>query len=325
MRDKLKNVALIGSGMAGASCARELVQHGFSPNVYDKSHGLGGRIASRQIDGSGQFDHGTQFLTARSLEFKSVIKEFLDQGNLQLWEPILANSHNRKHQPWFVGKPKMNAFFRQFLAGAHLRLSEEVNSIRRQEDRWLVTSNMKPKGDLYDIVICTLPAPQARVILKTEREIVEKISGVKMAPCVALLLTFEEKLSLDFDVWRSEEQDISWVARNNSKPARGTSHENWVVHGSAFWSEKNLELSEEEITRVLIKKLSTIFGIELPGVIYSAVHYWRYSKTVVPLGRAFVVGQNNSIYVGGDWCLGDRVENAFESGRSIAKHMIDSY
>jgi renalase len=32
---------------------------------------------------------------------------------------------------------------------------------------------------------------------------------------------------------------------------------------------------------------------------------------------------DKSLFIGGDWCLGSRVENAYESGFSIANSLIE--
>ncbi|MDH3473835.1 MAG: NAD(P)-binding protein [Rhodospirillales bacterium] len=42
-------IAVIGSGMAGIGCAKNLKQHGFHPTIFEKSRGLGGRLVTRRM------------------------------------------------------------------------------------------------------------------------------------------------------------------------------------------------------------------------------------------------------------------------------------
>ena len=58
-----KRVAIVGAGMSGLACARELVQLGHEVTLYEKSRGPGGRMPTRwlnrDIDPPLGFDHGT--------------------------------------------------------------------------------------------------------------------------------------------------------------------------------------------------------------------------------------------------------------------------
>jgi len=63
-----QHFAIIGAGMAGITCARTLVQAGHQVTVFDKSRGLGGRMATRS-SAFGSFDHGVQYFTARDPRF----------------------------------------------------------------------------------------------------------------------------------------------------------------------------------------------------------------------------------------------------------------
>ena len=60
----MKTIAVIGAGMAGITAARTLVQAGFKVSVFEKSHGPGGRMATRSTP-YGSFDHGVQYSTVR--------------------------------------------------------------------------------------------------------------------------------------------------------------------------------------------------------------------------------------------------------------------
>ena len=52
-----ERIAIIGAGLAGLSAARALTAAGHTPVVFEKSRGLGGRLATRRTE-FGPIDHG---------------------------------------------------------------------------------------------------------------------------------------------------------------------------------------------------------------------------------------------------------------------------
>ena len=61
-------VAVIGAGIAGLACARELARADARVTVFERSRGLGGRLGTRR-QGNLAFDHGAQYITSRSHSF----------------------------------------------------------------------------------------------------------------------------------------------------------------------------------------------------------------------------------------------------------------
>ncbi|MFU8831791.1 MAG: FAD-dependent oxidoreductase [Wenzhouxiangella sp.] len=53
-------VAIIGAGIAGLSAADRLREVGADCTVFEKSRGLGGRMATRRVNDL-EFDHGAQY------------------------------------------------------------------------------------------------------------------------------------------------------------------------------------------------------------------------------------------------------------------------
>ncbi len=58
-------VAVIGAGMAGLACARILRRSGCYVEVFEQDRIIGGRMATTRL-GLVPFDHGAQYVTARS-------------------------------------------------------------------------------------------------------------------------------------------------------------------------------------------------------------------------------------------------------------------
>ena len=74
----MADVLVIGAGMTGIACARQLQVAGLDVVLLDKGRGIGGRMATRRVELGGQtirFDHGAQYITARSADFKQLLGE----------------------------------------------------------------------------------------------------------------------------------------------------------------------------------------------------------------------------------------------------------
>lgn len=66
-------IAIIGSGLAGLTAARTLMQAGHEVTVFEKSRGVGGRMSTRQTE-FGSFDHGAQYFTVRDDRFRTLMQ-----------------------------------------------------------------------------------------------------------------------------------------------------------------------------------------------------------------------------------------------------------
>eukprot|EP00747_Dinoflagellata_sp_TGD_P169310 gnl/TRDRNA2_/TRDRNA2_198011_c0_seq1.p1 gnl/TRDRNA2_/TRDRNA2_198011_c0~~gnl/TRDRNA2_/TRDRNA2_198011_c0_seq1.p1 ORF type:complete len:451 (+),score=84.30 gnl/TRDRNA2_/TRDRNA2_198011_c0_seq1:69-1421(+) len=94
-------VAIIGGGITGAVCARELFRRtGGRVNitVFDQGRGLGGRTSHRRVAESGEyvlpnapeaafaFDHGCQFFRADTAQFREeLLQEWLEKNFVAEW------------------------------------------------------------------------------------------------------------------------------------------------------------------------------------------------------------------------------------------------
>ena len=83
------DVAIVGAGLAGLCCARELCARGIDAHVYEASDAVGGRVRTDEVDGF-RLDRGFQvFLTAypeaqRVLDYDALDLRAFDPG-AQIW------------------------------------------------------------------------------------------------------------------------------------------------------------------------------------------------------------------------------------------------
>ena len=86
-------IAVVGAGVAGAACAAGLQRAGFDVTVFDKSRGLGGRMATRRAqwadaDGvarAADFDHGCPHFSVTRPRFRAVVERAAALGHVAHW------------------------------------------------------------------------------------------------------------------------------------------------------------------------------------------------------------------------------------------------
>ena len=155
-------------------------------------------------------------------------------------------------------------------------------------------------------------------LLAQAPRLAELVGGVEMQPCHAVMVTFPESIGVEFGGAFVAEPPLAWVARNASKPERA-SGECWVLHASPEWSALHLEEPTDTVARSLLRAFAEVLRRELPIASSHAAHRWLFARTTRPLGTPFLWDADSRIGVCGDWTHGARVEDAFTSGKLLAR------
>ena len=74
----MKRIAIIGAGLAGLTCGKALQQAGHDVVIFEKSRGIGGRLATRRAEPF-YFDHGVAAFTASDDDFQSFVNQLLTE------------------------------------------------------------------------------------------------------------------------------------------------------------------------------------------------------------------------------------------------------
>ena len=344
----VRNFAVIGAGIAGMTCARTLMQAGHQVSVFDKSRSVGGRMATRETEFGG-FDHGAQYFTVRDARFEKAIAA--TSAMVRPWSAntvrildehgrVVASSLPPKEAHW-VAKPGMSSLVRQWAepiaAAGKLFMETRVSRLERDKlspAKWqLQTEGPSDSSRVYsgfDAVVMAVPAAQASALLISSqqgKQLQAAISAVEVAPCWTLMLAFPQAaqpnlphLGPQWNAARSTHHRIAWLARESSKPGRG-SIERWTVQASPDWSQRHLEDDAERVKAKLLKAFTEVTGIRAEPP-HAVVHRWRYAQTIKPLGQSHLREASAGLGICGDWCLGHRVEDGFVSGLEMALALV---
>ena len=78
----MKDFCIIGSGISGSTIAHTLSKK-YSLDVYDKARGAGGRSSNKKFNKNESFDHGVQYISPKSSQFKRFINNLITKKLLK--------------------------------------------------------------------------------------------------------------------------------------------------------------------------------------------------------------------------------------------------
>ncbi len=321
-------MAIIGAGLAGLACARQLSAAGMKVEVLEKSRGVGGRMATRRADPF-QFDHGTQYFTVRDPRFQEFIDGMITLGAVQPWNPrIVILRHGQiemdeEPKSRYVGVPTMNGICRKLAESVQVRRNTRVVRPVKRADGWHLHDDRGQFLGIYDELLISAPAPQASALLTAELALSEHANSASMLGCWAGMFAFPQPLPLEFDGAFVMDSPLNWIVRDSSKPERNLEHHTWVVHASSEWSSENLEGKPVEILPQLFAAFFDACGLDSYQTIHASAHRWRYALAAGSLSAGCFYNPQRRVGVCGDWCQEPRVEGAYLSGLALATQVLD--
>lgn len=297
-------IGIVGAGMAGLSCARELGRLGHSCVLFDKGRGPGGRMSTRRIVtplGEASFDHGAQYLTARDPAFLAQVGEWADAGHLAPWPPAGPDA--------WVGTPTMNAPIAVMAKNCDVRWDTRVDAIVH-DGGWRI-------GDEeFDAVVVSVPAEQVPALVEAhDGSLADIARSAASDPCWTVMAAFAEPVPTEGDRLTRHGMIGSAVC-NSAKPGRA-GPEAWVLQADADWSRDHLEDEAEVVERALLAKFVEHVGADPASVVATRAHRWRYAKAG-GLDRGPFWNAELGLGACGDWLLAPRVEAAWLTGRKLA-------
>ncbi|MEG4025224.1 FAD-dependent oxidoreductase [Microcoleus sp. S13C4] len=335
------DVAVIGAGMAGLSCAQRLRQAGYSVGVVEKSRGAGGRVATRRVQGT-RADHGARYLEAQGDAVQGLIEVLLDRHILKLWTDTVWEFRQGKlsaiPSSCYVAPAGMNAVGKYLAAGLEIWYGRRVQAISRTDSQmWQLSLEVTddnldiPQELIAKAVVVAIPAPQALIFLNSEigfkPDFLEKLRSVEYDPCITVMAGYSATKQKDLSnlnpQWKSvsfpDHADLGWVGLDSSKrldPQQPV----FVIHSSANFAERHLESVDlPTVGQELLDRTSEYLIPWLKQPEWLQVHRWRYAFCRNPLAVSCLpAGGNLPLVCAGDLCGEGQIEGALRSGLAAA-------
>jgi predicted NAD/FAD-dependent oxidoreductase len=321
----VSRVAIVGAGPAGLIAARRIQDAGGAVTVFDKGRRPGGRLNTRE-HGARRFDHGAQFFTVRDDRVRPLLADWLQRDVVKLWEGRLVRLTGDTMEPArpaerYVGSPEMISLARDLAAGLDVHTGVRIETVVREGSFWRLHDDAGVERGSFERVVVAVPAAQAAPLLHDAPELQQSAGSVDMAPCWAGMFVFRERPPLDFDGAFVSDGDLSWVARDASKPGR-PADESWVVHATPEWTRRHWDVDRAALPGLLLGVLEARFGA-MPVTVFTRAHRWGYALASEP-APGTLWDDAGGIGAAGDWCAGGRVEGALTSGIEIADRVLAS-
>jgi predicted NAD/FAD-dependent oxidoreductase len=328
----IHEAVILGAGVAGLAAAGVLRRAGRETVVLEKSRGLGGRAATRRWDDL-PVDHGAQFFTARSPEFKRQVDEWLATGVCHEWtrgfhqyrEGKLSPPDSDNH-PRYACRDGMSALGRALAShvDAPIERQAKVVAIRGERGVWILACEDGREFRGRSLVV-TAPPPQGETLLaEAAPDAAELLRGIAMDPCLAVVARFPRR-DLDWHGIQANDPLISWIGHDTSK--RPDLHESKtivVIHASPAFSRKRYAAEEGEIVATLLARTSEISGGNLrpPEAVF--LQRWRYAQPVAPRDGALAVSFEAPapLVLAGECFAGGKIEGAWLSGLAAGEILL---
>lgn len=320
-------VVVVGAGISGLACARELVAAGVDVTVLDRGRRPGGRMASREVSLDGLahvVDVGASYLTVSDADFAEVVESWRARGLAREWTDTFAVLDGRgratKGGPVRWAAPNgLRSLVLDLADGLDVRSEHEVGEVGFAGAG---AGGAEVDGETADAVVLAMPDPQARDLLPA---------------AVADELGLESEGNAVLSVWAAwprrwwpfrsgafvtDSVVLSWIADDGER--RGDDAPVLVLHSTPMFAARHLDDPEAAVPG-LIGELGAVLGRPVPAPEHAGVQRWSLASPLALHAETFglVSGPDGgAIGVCGDaWGPRARVEQAWLSGRDLGREL----
>ena len=319
----MSSFCVIGSGISGATIAN-LLNKKHTVDLYDKARGLGGRSSFKRLDNQRGFDHGTQYFSPKTSEFKRFTKKLIEKKILKIWggnHKFLSDKkkENKKHVK-VIGRKGNNDISKYLLKNVKCYFQSELKKINFQNREWNLTFN---NGEIrnYEYLILTCPFPQLKKLSKKYIKNSFIREKIKMDANITILIEIK-KTNLGYSSFLFNDRILGWAGYENSKKRFKSRSDLWTLQSTFNWANKKInqnKVLKKTNAKILIDKFFKLTGIKRTKILFSLNHGWKYSSNSKPLKLKSYWNSRLNLGVCADWFNGPRLESGWISANDLYK------
>jgi predicted NAD/FAD-dependent oxidoreductase len=292
-------VVVVGAGIAGLACARELVDAGVTARVVERGRVVGGRLASKRFDGR-YADIGAGYLTADDPGFQGQLQSWRIAGLARPWTDTLLAYDSDGRTSTATGPMRWSApgglrtLAEDLARGLDVTLDHEVAA--------------RPEADA---LVLAMPGPQALRIVD-----LAAARAQRWSPVLSAVLRYPERSWGDFHAaFVNDAPVLEKVFDDGDR--RGDRAPVLVAHSTAEFARKYLDHPADAAGEMeaAVREL-----FDLPRTT-ALVHRWRFAQPEPGVG---LFALEDGVYLAGDAFGKPRVQTAWLSGRAVARAILQS-
>ena len=323
----MQNVAVIGAGITGITLAN-LLQKKVNLTVFEKSRGVGGRMATRRAEPY-QFNHGAQYFKIENKEFKVFLQPLMQNKIIKPLETNHIEILNKKvikrtktyNKQYYTAESKINSVVKCLINNNFfIKLLCKIEKTVKKNDKWFIIDSESVSYGPYDWLFITIPSNQAIEILYNDFKFLDIIKKLKMRSCFSLMLGFDKIKEFDFDTALFLDEDAQWLSIRK-KIIDDKEYNNLLINSSYNFAEQNINSSKDKISDYLIKLVSDILKCELNNYEHKALHFWKYAMSEKNNNLGSLLDEDLKVIVCGDWCMNGKVEGGFLSAKDATNKL----
>jgi hypothetical protein len=337
----IKNHLVVGAGLAGLSCARELAREGHAVRVLDKARGVGGRCATRRVEEQ-PVDFGPVFLHGSDPEFVATLRAIPAVHLLEDWPKRRRGAGKPCQHEAFLPTEERFAIaegltaFPKFLAeGLDVRLGVRMTELGLDPGGALRVTTQG--GDVLETNSLVLAMPVEQVLpfiwpLAKQSDELEAVATlldmVPSLPCLTLIAGYEfDPPEPSWDVFYPEHGEGLMLVSHDSAKRKAPTQRVLVMQATPGWSRRHLDAPPEAWAASLLSEAGELIGGWAATPKWTQPHRWRYSR--VDLGNELsgpvrvTLPGGSSIGMASDvFAPGGGAEAAFCAGRTLARRLL---
>ncbi len=328
------DVIVLGAGVAGLQCARDLRSRGADVLVLDRADKPGGRCATRVFDGASA-DYGPLFLHGSDPGFLEAARAASGRS-IDGW-PLRVEGKGKPCQPaaFAPGETRLafvegvNAFPRSLSAGLEIRLGFQAEWVEKTADGFAIQGPDGQRFESRDLVLA-LALEQALPFLD-QLSSIQPVAGARAllrmfgtVPCLAVIAGYSRDASLpSWDVLYPDADEALMLIGNESAKRGGPPV--LVIQATPRWSRRHLEEPRETWTQLLLAAVGRLIGPWAAAPDWKHPHRWRFGRLdsanelAAPL--LLPLGSGRLGLCGDIFSPGGGVQAAWKSGGVLASRL----
>ena len=317
----MKDFCIIGSGISGATITNILSKK-YSVDIYDKARGVGGRSSNKKFNKSESFDHGVQYISPKSTQFKKFINNLIKKKIVKKWPGkhlfLIANKKEDKKHIKIIGNKGNNSISKYLLKDIKCNLNSELIKIYNNDKVWELYFSDGTKK-FYKSLILTCPFPQLKKLSKKYIKHSFIRQKVKMDANITVMMA-TKKTRPKISSYFFSDRTLAWAAYENSKKRFKSEYDLWTLQSTYRWANqviKKNKINKLHNAKKLIDKFFYLTNLERNKIFHIQNHGWKYSSNSKPLNIKSYWNSSIRLGVCADWFVGPRLESGWLSAQDL--------